>query len=176
MAEAAILGGQWQQVVFADDRWPDLDHCFGCTVISSVAKIQNLSCCADGAIAAVGNNKQREQWCALIEEAGLSLVSIIHPAAFVSASATIGAGCAIMAGAVIGTEARLGRGVIGNAGAIIDHDAVLADFAHLGVGVKLAGGVTVGRRAWLQAGTSAGYGVSVPADTETEPGTALVAK
>lgn len=176
VAEAALLSKDWDRVVFADDRWPALQQCFGCEVVSDVASISAIRSSVAGAIAAVGNNIRREMWCTMIEKADIPLVTVIHPKACVSGSATIGSGCAIMVGAIVGTDASLGRAAIVNAGAIVDHDAVLADFAHLGVGVKLAGGVTVGQRAWLQAGTSAGYGVSVPADTETEPGTALVAK
>ena len=80
-----------------------------------------------------------------------------------------------MAGAVVGTHVTLGKGCIVNANATVDHDAVLEDFAHLGVGVQLAGGVVVGRGAWLQAGCSAGYGVVVSSEAVMKPGTALSA-
>ncbi|GGK10622.1 acetyltransferase [Pseudomonas matsuisoli] len=175
VAEAALLGGLWQRVVFADDRWPKLEHCFGCDVVSDIAGLARLSGKVQGAIAAVGNNERRESWCRSIEDTNIPLVTVIHPRAFVSGSATIGLGCAIMAGTIVGTDAVLGRAAILNAGAIVDHDAVLDDLAHIGVGVSLAGGVRVGRRAWLQAGVSAGYGVAVGDGAVVTPGMVLSA-
>src|SRR5690606_4697869 len=107
-----------------------------------------------GAIAAVGNNSVRQSWVQLIERAGIELVSIIHPRAWVSPSATVGAGTVVMAGAVLGTASSVGKGAIINCNATVDHDVVMDDFSHLGVGVQLAGGVKVGAAAWLQAGSS----------------------
>lgn len=76
-----------------------------------------------------------------------------------------------MALAMVGVDAVIGEGDIVNVHATVDHDARLGDFAHLGVGVQLAGGVKIGARAWLQAGCSAGYRV---ADGEVcAPGTVL---
>lgn len=39
--------------------------------------------------------------------------------------------------------------------------ATLGDFAHLGVGVNVTGGLQIERRAWLQFSCSAGYGAAV---------------
>jgi len=78
-----------------------------------------------GGIAAVGKNVVREQWISLIEQAGIKLVSIVHPKAWVSPSADVAPGTAVMAGAVVGTVATVGRGVIINANATVDHDVVM---------------------------------------------------
>ncbi len=173
VAESALLSGLWQRVLFVDDRWPELQGSFGLPVVSDVAGLASVAADAQGAIAAVGNNQVREQWCAAIEQAGIELVSVVHPLAYVSASVALGAGTAVMALAVVGVDAQVGRAAIINANATLDHDAVLGDFGHLGVGVQIAGGVRVGARTWLQAGCSAGYNVVVP-DAENVPaGTAL---
>jgi sugar O-acyltransferase (sialic acid O-acetyltransferase NeuD family) len=175
VAEAALLSGEWQAVKFADDRWPELAESFGCPVISNLAGLAEVAMTVDAAIAAVGNNAVREQWCTSITSAGLTLASVIHPRAFVSEAATVGEGAAVMAMAMVGVDAALGRGVIVNAGAIVDHDVSLDQFAHLGVGVQLAGGVKVHARAWLQAGCCAGYGVVVEEADVLAPGTVLSA-
>lgn len=81
-----------------------------------------------------------------------------------------------MALAVIGVDAQVGQATIINANATLDHDAVLANFAnfaHLGVGVQIAGGVKIGARAWLQAGCCAGYNVVVGEAEHIPAGTAL---
>ncbi|MCK9534806.1 MAG: acetyltransferase [Pseudomonas sp.] len=173
VAESALLTGQWQRVLFVDDRWPALQESFGLPVVTDVAGLDKFVDKAQGAIAAVGNNEVREQWCTAIEQAGIKLVSVVHPRAYVSASVILGAGTAVMALAVVGVDAQVGRAAIINANATLDHDAILGDFAHLGVGVQIAGGVQVGARAWLQAGCSAGYNVVVPEAENIPAGTAL---
>lgn len=173
VAETALLSGVWQRVLFVDDRWPELQESFGLPVVSDIAGLAQLATSVQGAIVAVGNNQMREQWCAVIEQVGIELVSVVHPRAYVSSSVTLGAGTAIMASAVVGVDAQVGRAAIINANATLDHDAVLGDFGHLGVGVQIAGGVRVGARAWLQAGCSAGYNVVVPEAENVPAGTAL---
>ncbi|WP_192982256.1 acetyltransferase [Pseudomonas sp. EggHat1] len=176
VAEAALLSGEWQQVVFLDDRWPEINLVCGMPVVGDLSHLAEKAGATDGAIAAVGNNGLRRAWQEKITASGISLVSVVHPRACVSASASIGPGSAIMSLAVVGAEARLGQGVIINAGAVADHDVTLGDYAHLGVGVCLAGGVAVGAAAWLQAGCSAGYGVVIEPGLVIEPGKALIAK
>lgn len=173
VAEAALLGGLWDQVVFLDDAWPEVITALGCEVRGKVADIAKVAHECNGAIAAVGNNAVREQWMDLIEQAGVELVSIVHPKAWVSPSAEVGAGTAVMAGAVVGTVSTVGRGVIINANATVDHDVVMEELSHIGVGVQLAGGVRVGARAWLQAGSSCGYHVVVEPGLKFGPGTVL---
>lgn len=176
VTEAALLSGEWQQVVFLDDRWSDLKIVCGLPVVGGLRHLAKNAGTTDGAIAAVGNNGLRRTWQRKITAAGIPLVSVVHPRACVSPSASISPGSAIMSLAVVGTEVRVGQGVIVNAGAVVDHDVTLDDYAHLGVGVCLAGGVTVGEAAWLQAGCSAGYGVVIEPGSVIEPGRALIAK
>jgi len=173
VAEAALLSGDWQRVLFVDDRWPQLTESSGIAVVGNLQSVAALSCEVDAGIAAVGNNALRQRWQEALTAAQIPLGRVVHPRAWISPKAEVGGGCAVMAMAVVGTNARLGDGVIVNAGAIVDHDAVVADFAHLGVGVSLAGGVRVGAAAWLQAGCNAGYGVVVERGVVVLPGTAL---
>lgn len=175
VAEAALLGGDWTEVVFLDDSWPAQKEVLGCRIIGPTTEIPAVAPQCQGAVAAVGNNKLRERWTHQIEAAGIELVSVIHPRAWVSPSARIGAGSVILAGGVVGTIAVLGKGVIINANATADHDVQMGDFAHLGVGSQLAGGVKVGARAWLQAGSSCGYHVEVGEGALFGPGTVLSA-
>ncbi|HYX12560.1 MAG TPA: hypothetical protein VE817_11265, partial [Candidatus Acidoferrum sp.] len=59
---------------------------------------------------------------------------IVHAAAWVSPSATLGPGTVVLAGAVVNASATLGRHTIVNSRAVVEHDVELGDFAHAGPG------------------------------------------
>jgi sugar O-acyltransferase (sialic acid O-acetyltransferase NeuD family) len=127
---------------------------------------------AEGAIVAIGDNRRREELQLQFEQAGFRLITVVHPRAVVSPSARIGAGCALMAGAIVGTEAILEEGVILNCGAVVDHHCRVEGFGHLGTNAAMAGGSVLGRGAWMQAGSSLGYRVRVAAADVLLPGEA----
>lgn len=173
VAEAALLSKKWDGIVFADDLWPGVKQIFGFPILSNVNNIRQLHSIVDGAIAAVGNNLIRERWQTEIIKAKIPLVTIVHPKAYLSPSAKVGSGSVIMAQAMIGVDVTIGEGVIVNANSSVDHDSIVDDFAHLGVGVHIAGGVCVGSRVLLQAGCCAGFGVEIPDGESLPPGTAF---
>lgn len=88
----------------------------------------------------------------LLHARGLQLLTVIHRTAFVAVDAQIGGGCQILAQAAVCTHVRLGRGVIVNTGASVDHDCVIEDGAHIAPGARLAGEVLVGERAFIGMG------------------------
>lgn len=55
----------------------------------------------------------------------------------------------------------IGEHVIVNTGATIDHDCIVADYAHLAPGVHLAGSVHVGEGAFLGIGSVVSPGVKI---------------
>lgn len=173
VAEAAKLGGLWQEIVLVDDAFAQQKTSGRWPIVSDTEHLSSVVLAGDSAIVAIGDQAARVRLFQQLIDFKATLATIIHPTAWVSIDAVIGVGTAIMAGAVVGTHATVGRGSIINANATVDHDVNLGEFAHLGVGVSLAGGVTVGDRAWLQAGVSAGYRVKVLPDSIVAPGTAL---
>ena len=162
VAESASLSGNFEIVGFADDHTDLTEQIMGKPVIGVVdPKLIDPSIC-DQVIIAIGSNSVREGLMVRFAELGFSFANVVHPQAFVSPTAKMGDGIAIMAGAIIGTEASLGRGAIINCGAVVDHHAQVKDYGHLGVAACMAGGATIGRGAWVQAGSAIGYGASVP--------------
>ena len=112
----------------------------------------------DGAIIALGENRLRAR---LFERAiafGFKMVNAMHPHSWVSPSAQIGDGVAVMAGAVINANAQIGDNVIINTGATVDHDCCIGNHAHIAPGCHLGGNVQVG------VGTLVGIGSSVIPD------------
>ncbi|WP_148717334.1 PglD-related sugar-binding protein [Chitinolyticbacter meiyuanensis] len=175
VAEALLLEGRYRIAGFVDDQTIVGVEVFGLPILGKTDQLPELKRLATHAIVAIGNNTVRKKLSLLAEEAGFTLVTVVHPAAVVAPSAQLQPGVAVMSAAVVGTEAVLARGVILNAGAIADHHCRLDEFAHLGVGVHLAGGVHIGASAWLQAGSAAGYGVAVAPESIYPPGSSLKA-
>lgn len=98
---------------------------------------------------ALGDNRLRERLCRRAIEMGFQLASAISRHAFISPTARIGQGVAIMPGAHLGPDSTVGDGVIVNTHAAVDHDGVLGTCCHIGPGATLAGCVTVGARAFV---------------------------
>lgn len=153
VAEAAELTGQWNKIVFADDRWPEIQQVGTYKIVSNIANLQHLTSSNLRAIVAVGNNSLRQTWQSLLAELGIIIASVIHPRAVVSPTAQIGQGASIMAGCVIGTNNIIKEGVILNIGTLLDHDVIIEAFAHLSVGVKVAGGKRIVQNSFLEVGT-----------------------
>lgn len=110
---------------------------------------------------AVGNAKTRERLFTELDERGLSIVSMIHPAAVLGQRVQIGRGTAVMAGVVINPDTSIGEGCIINTGATVDHDNRVGDFSHVSVGAHLAGTVVVGKGTWIGAGAVVSNNLSI---------------
>ena len=68
---------------------------------------------------------------------GYEFVRVIHPTAVIARSAHLGHGTQVMAGAVIQPAARLGKNVLVNTRASVDHDCVIGDHVHIAPGATL---------------------------------------
>lgn len=110
---------------------------------------------------AVGDAKIRERLFGELDEKGLSIVSLIHPAAVLGQRVQIGRGTAVMAGAVINPDTMIGEGCIINTGATVDHDNQIGDFVHVSVGAHLAGTVFVEKGTWIGAGAVVSNNISI---------------
>ncbi len=122
------------------------------------------------AFIAIGNNALREGLSALPAH----WVVARHAHAIVHSSVTVNEGSLVCAGTVIQPDATIGRHVIVNTSCSIDHDCVVEDFAHIGPGVTLAGGVTVGRRTFVGAGATIVPGVTLGADVIVGAGSVVL--
>lgn len=162
VAEAAFLSGFWSKIDFLDDCYPQRSTSGNFSIVGDTSSLDRLGKSYDGIICAIGNNRVRRDFLTLLAQLRLPITTVIHPRAFVSATADVGDGSAIMAGAVVGPHAKLGVGCILNANATADHDATMGHYSHLGAGVAITGTTVLKEGAWLQVGRSAGYDVTVP--------------
>jgi UDP-perosamine 4-acetyltransferase len=105
---------------------------------------------------------------------GLAPAVARHPSAIVSAAATIGPGCQLLAGAIVNAGARLGANVIVNTGTIVEHDCEIGDHAHIATGAALAGTVAVGAGALIGVGAAVKNNIEIGADAIVGAGAAVV--
>lgn len=147
VAEAILLLGRDAFVGFVDDGADANTKVWTYPILGRTDSLSVVRPYADAVVVAIGHNAVREKLHAWVRDAGFELLCVIHPTAFVSPTAILGVGCAVMAGAVVGTEAQLGEGVIVNCGATVDHHCRVEAFGHLGVNACMAGGSVLGHHA-----------------------------
>ncbi len=92
---------------------------------------------------------------------GARPVSIVHPRASVSLHAMVESAAFVAALAAIGPGAKICTGAIVNHGAVVDHDVVIGEFSHIAPNATLGGGVRIGDRVLVGAGTVVLPGVTI---------------
>ena len=106
------------------------------------------------AVLAIGDNSVRAKLAERLE--GLvQWANIVHPQAHLAARVVLGEGSVILAGAIVQTGSRVGRHVVINTSASVDHDDIVEDFVHVAPGAHLGGVVVVGE------GSLVGIGAAV---------------
>jgi UDP-perosamine 4-acetyltransferase len=105
-----------------------------------------------GAIVAIGDNAVRRSYAARLLEHGYELINAIHPAAVVSPSARLGRGVVVAAGAILCAEATVADSVIVNTAATVDHECIVGEAVHLCPAATLAGRVRIGAGAFIGMG------------------------
>lgn len=180
IADIAIKMNKWQSIAFLDDD-ETIKICIGLKVIGKTADAFTYKDEADFFVA-IGNNATREKVQEKLIKEGLNLVNLIHPSAVIGTDVEIGNGTSVMAGVVINSSSRIGKGCIINTSSSLDHDNAIEDYVHISPGVRCAGSVSIGKGSWLGIGSVAinnvnicsgcklGAGAVVVKDI-TEPGT-----
>jgi len=100
----------------------------------------------------------------IIQKTGIPLaqfLSIIHPSASVSPSASIGNGSVIMQHVFVGAKARIGDHVIILPGSQLHHDSLIDDYCCVASNVNVSGYSTVNKNCYLGAGALIKNGVCI---------------
>lgn len=151
VADIAIKMNKWQSITFLDDD-ESIKISIGLEVIGKTAEAFKYKDEADFFVA-IGSNATREKLQEKLIDEGLNVVSLIHPSAVIGTDVEIGIGTAVMAGVVINSSTRIGKGCIINTSSSLDHDNVIEDYAHISPGVRAAGSVEIGKGTWLGIGS-----------------------
>ena len=105
-------------------------------------------------IVAIGGDKGKDRIAThdfLISRA-LKPISAIHPTAFLAYNAKTSEGLQVLANSTVCVKVRLGKSVIINTGASVDHESIIGDGVHIGPGAKLAGCVNIGDFSFIGTG------------------------
>ena len=169
VADAALGAGAWSRVI-ATDRDPQ--RCRG-DLLPGVALLPVDAAVAEADVVhiAIGDAASRRKEAAAL--AGKPLATVIHSRASVSVHATIAAGCFVAAQSVVAPGARLGRAVIVNHGAVVDHDVQVGDFCHVAPLSALGGGTEVGSNVLVGSGASVLPNVRIASDITIGAGAAV---
>ena len=92
---------------------------------------------------------------------GYTFSQVIHPAAVVSAAATLAEGVQVMAGAVIQAGVKIGENAIINTMTSVDHDCHIGSHVHLAPGVTVCGNVKIGDSVHVGSGATIIQGINL---------------
>ncbi|PUZ26257.1 transferase [Chitinophaga parva] len=115
----------------------------------------------------IGNNKVRK----LIAERSVHIfATLVHPTAVVAASAEVGKGSVVLAGAVLQASVQVGKHAVINMNAAVDHDVIVGDYVSVYPGAYIGGGAEIGEGAVIGPNATVLRNAKVPSWTEVPPG------
>jgi acetyltransferase EpsM len=159
--------GTFQLVGLIDDGLEAGSEVMGLTVFGGGTLLSTLAerglRLAINAVGGVGDIGSRVRVFERILNAGFTCPTLVHPKAFVEPSADLADSVQIFPNAYVGSETKVGFGVIVNTSAIVSHDCRLEAYANIAPGASLAGGVTVGEGVLIGMGVTINLNVNIGA-------------
>jgi acetyltransferase EpsM len=150
--DSIALNNDMKVSAILDDRYKTINS-EGNILLGPVSAANNLIEQMDYYfVIGIGNNHVRKKIQERLNFPRERYISVIHPTAVISSSATIGLGSVVMAKAVINANAKVGDQAIINTGAIIEHDSDIGELCHISPGATITGSVTVGNGSQIGAG------------------------
>lgn len=149
--DVARGAGCFEHIAFLDDdrTRSGLGFC-GCPLLGGPEELKRFP--GTACVVAIGDNRTRARCFRRVLECGLSPATLVHPAAVIAPSASIGRGTVIMPGAIVNAGAVIGENCIINSAAVVEHDCNIGAHSHISPRVVLGGGVSVGRLAHVGIG------------------------
>ncbi len=151
------------------------DRCRGTVLRLPVIWIEDLVniVASHRAVCAVGATERK----GFIEQAvnlGLKFVTIAHPGAQISDTATLGRGTIVGPGVVVAAGTRVGSHVIINRGCLIGHHVEVGDYVTISPGVNIAGKARIGDLCYIGMGALILDGISVGSNSVVGAGSVVV--
>ncbi|UOE95439.1 acetyltransferase [Alkalihalobacillus sp. LMS39] len=165
----------YEIVAYVDDKFTDMDKqdslYYG--PLAAFKDIHHLFSPAK-VVVAIGNNKTRKKIVQQLQLTDDQVVTLVHPSAVVSPSATIGSGTVVMANVTINASVKVGSHVIVNTNSVIEHDSIIEDYVHISPNATAAGTVEIKEGVQLGVGASVIPNVTIGEWTIVGAGAAVV--
>jgi UDP-perosamine 4-acetyltransferase len=126
-------------------------------------------------IASVGRTAIRQKIFQRFDALGFRFATLVDPTSIVGAQVSMADGVQVMAGAVLQPSSVLGRNVIVNTRAVVEHDCRLEDHCHVAPGAVVCGGVTIGVGAHVGAGAVVIQGIHIGSNAVVGAGAVVIA-
>ena len=125
-------------------------------------------------ILGIGDNRIRQKIAHFILSKNIEVLNVIHPSALISDNVLIGKGNFISKQTSINPLAQIGNFCIINTGAIIEHECIISDAAHIAPGAVLAGNVKIGERTFVGANAVIKQDVTIGKDVIIGAGSVII--
>ena len=139
--------GTWDFKGFVADDVPSeiLMERLGATYLGSIESFVNSSENFSGFsfVVAIGHGQTRKMIEPKLQNAGITLASLVHPTANIGLDVSFGPGTIICANSVLTTSIRLGNSVHVHIGSKISHDVTIGNHVTLSPGVNVTGNVII---------------------------------
>lgn len=103
-------------------------------------------------ICALGDVNYKKQYAKIILEKGGDFISLVHPTAVIGQNAKLGRGCVIGAFANLSNDTQIGSFVTISIRAGMGHDSTIGDYTHIGGNCAISGFVTIGELVTMHPG------------------------
>ncbi|EIM77235.1 sugar O-acyltransferase, sialic acid O-acetyltransferase NeuD family protein [Nitritalea halalkaliphila LW7] len=139
----------------------------GSVDVSSIVK-------SDYVFPSVGDNIIRAKLVSFFEKHHLNQCVLIDPSSKVSHSSSIGLSTYVGVNTIINAHAQIGKGVIINTAAVVEHECVVQDFSHIAPAAVLCGNVSVGKSTFIGANSVVRNNISIYEKSTVGAGSVIV--
>lgn len=142
------MANRWEKLLFLDD-FTENTELYGAPVLSFEKMRSQYAPGQAEVIIAVGEPSSRELLYSKVVNDGYDLATIVHPAAFVSPSAKLGAGVFVKMQSIISADATIEDNVFVQANVIVGHDVCVGRHTQISAYSHIAGHASLGERNYL---------------------------
>ncbi len=132
------------------------DYSLGDEIIGTFDEVQKKYSSKDySVVLAIGYNNLAARWGIYkkIKESGYDVLTLIHPRAYVSKSATVLEGSMVMAGAVVDVDAIVSEVSVLWPGVVLNHDSIIGKNVFVSPNATICGFSKVGDHSFIGAGS-----------------------
>jgi len=158
--EIIYANKDYQIIAILDDKYEYMTKNNG-VIHAPMVYLNKLMTTDTKVIVAIGDNVTRKLLSKKFFIRDDQCLTVVHPSAVVSPTATIGYGTVVMPGAYINAKASIGKHCIINTGAIIEHDVCAGNYSHISPNATLTGDVSVGEGVHIGSSSTIIPGVEV---------------